>query len=80
MGISEMMVATSVQGVIFCLFAAQPVLVIGFTGPLMVFEEAFFKVRVFTLKKRRFEGTLYPKIKMSHLNIFLHFSLVLQVY
>lgn len=44
MGVSEMMVSTCVQGVIFCLFAAQPVLVIGFTGPLMVFEEAFFQV------------------------------------
>nr|AAI63932.1 Solute carrier family 4, anion exchanger, member 1 [Danio rerio] len=43
MGVSEMMVSTCVQGVIFCLFAAQPVLVIGFTGPLMVFEEAFFQ-------------------------------------
>ncbi|XP_051994752.1 band 3 anion exchange protein-like [Xyrauchen texanus] len=42
-GVSEMMVATCVQGVIFCLFAAQPVLIIGFTGPLMVFEEAFFQ-------------------------------------
>uniref|UniRef100_A0A672NI03 Anion exchange protein n=1 Tax=Sinocyclocheilus grahami TaxID=75366 RepID=A0A672NI03_SINGR len=43
MGVSEMMVSTCVQGIIFCLFAAQPVLVIGFTGPLMVFEEAFFQ-------------------------------------
>uniref|UniRef100_A0A8C2IX36 Anion exchange protein n=1 Tax=Cyprinus carpio TaxID=7962 RepID=A0A8C2IX36_CYPCA len=43
MGVSELMVATCVQGVIFSLFAAQPVLVIGFTGPLMVFEEAFFQ-------------------------------------
>ncbi|XP_077068316.1 solute carrier family 4 member 1a (Diego blood group) [Siphateles boraxobius] len=43
MGVSEMMVSTCVQGVIFCLFAAQPVLIIGFTGPLMVFEEAFFQ-------------------------------------
>ncbi|KAI7803691.1 Solute carrier family 4 [Triplophysa rosa] len=43
MGVSEMMVSTCVQGIIFCLFAAQPVLVIGFTGPLLVFEEAFFQ-------------------------------------
>ncbi|RXN12781.1 band 3 anion exchange -like protein [Labeo rohita] len=43
MGVSEMMVSTCVQGIIFCLFAAQPVLIIGFTGPLMVFEEAFFQ-------------------------------------
>lgn len=44
MGVSEMMIATCVQGIIFCLFAAQPALIIGFTGPLMVFEEAFFQV------------------------------------
>uniref|UniRef100_A0A672K928 Bicarbonate transporter-like transmembrane domain-containing protein n=1 Tax=Sinocyclocheilus grahami TaxID=75366 RepID=A0A672K928_SINGR len=43
MGVSELMVSTCVQGIIFCLFAAQPVLIIGFTGPLMVFEEAFFQ-------------------------------------
>uniref|UniRef100_A0A3Q1JRU2 Anion exchange protein n=1 Tax=Anabas testudineus TaxID=64144 RepID=A0A3Q1JRU2_ANATE len=42
MGVSELMVSTSVQGIIFCLIAAQPVLVIGFSGPLLVFEEAFF--------------------------------------
>uniref|UniRef100_A0A7N8WS94 Anion exchange protein n=1 Tax=Mastacembelus armatus TaxID=205130 RepID=A0A7N8WS94_9TELE len=42
MGVSELMVSTSVQGIIFCLIAAQPVLVIGFSGPLLVFEEAFY--------------------------------------
>ncbi|XP_072549431.1 solute carrier family 4 member 1a (Diego blood group) [Salminus brasiliensis] len=43
MGVSELMISTCIQGIIFCLFAAQPVLIIGFTGPLMVFEEAFFE-------------------------------------
>ncbi|XP_071768690.1 solute carrier family 4 member 1a (Diego blood group) [Centroberyx gerrardi] len=42
MGVSELMISTSIQGIIFCLIAAQPVLVIGFSGPLLVFEEAFF--------------------------------------
>ncbi|XP_041732714.1 solute carrier family 4 member 1b (Diego blood group) isoform X2 [Coregonus clupeaformis] len=42
MGVSELLVSTCVQGVIFCCIAAQPVLVIGFSGPLLVFEEAFF--------------------------------------
>ncbi|MCJ8738161.1 hypothetical protein PDJAM_G00032280 [Pangasius djambal] len=42
MGVSELMLSTAVQGVIFCLVAAQPVLVIGFSGPLLVFEEAFY--------------------------------------
>lgn len=44
MGVSELMISTSIQGVIFCLIAAQPVLVIGFSGPLLVFEEAFYAV------------------------------------
>ncbi|XP_056144689.1 solute carrier family 4 member 1a (Diego blood group) [Lampris incognitus] len=42
MGVSELMISTSIQGIIFCLIAAQPVLVIGFSGPLLVFEEAFY--------------------------------------
>ncbi|XP_062841167.1 solute carrier family 4 member 1a (Diego blood group) [Trichomycterus rosablanca] len=42
MGVSELLISTCVQGVVFCLFAAQPVLVIGFSGPLLVFEEAFY--------------------------------------
>lgn len=46
MGVSELMLSTSIQGVIFCIIAAQPVLVIGFSGPLLVFEEAFYTVRM----------------------------------
>ncbi|XP_048869382.1 solute carrier family 4 member 1b (Diego blood group) isoform X7 [Brienomyrus brachyistius] len=42
MGISELLLSTALQGIIFCLIAAQPILVIGFSGPLLVFEEAFF--------------------------------------
>lgn len=43
-GVSELIVSTSVQGVIFCLLGAQPLLVVGFSGPLLVFEEAFYSV------------------------------------
>ncbi|XP_056391868.1 anion exchange protein 3 isoform X2 [Hyla sarda] len=43
MGVSELIVSTSALGVIFSLLAAQPLLIIGFSGPLLVFEEAFFK-------------------------------------
>ncbi|KAM8836202.1 solute carrier family 4 member 1b (Diego blood group) [Spinachia spinachia] len=42
MGVSELLISTSIQGIIFCFIAAQPVLVIGFSGPLLVFEEAFY--------------------------------------
>uniref|UniRef100_A0A7N6AKX4 Anion exchange protein n=1 Tax=Anabas testudineus TaxID=64144 RepID=A0A7N6AKX4_ANATE len=42
MGVPELLISTSVLGIIFCVVAAQPILVIGFSGPLLVFEEAFF--------------------------------------
>ncbi|XP_064301364.1 anion exchange protein 2 isoform X2 [Phalacrocorax carbo] len=41
-GVSELIISTSLQGVLFCLLGAQPLLIIGFSGPLLVFEEAFF--------------------------------------
>lgn len=44
MGVSELIVATSVQGLVFSVLGAQPLLVIGFSGPLLVFEEAFYTV------------------------------------
>ncbi|XP_072474010.1 anion exchange protein 3 isoform X2 [Notamacropus eugenii] len=43
MGVSEMIVSTATIGLIFSLLGAQPLLVVGFSGPLLVFEEAFFK-------------------------------------
>lgn len=44
MGVSELIMSTAVLGVLFSLLGAQPLLVVGFSGPLLVFEEAFFKV------------------------------------
>uniref|UniRef100_UPI003AAE38D3 anion exchange protein 2b isoform X1 n=1 Tax=Centroberyx gerrardi TaxID=166262 RepID=UPI003AAE38D3 len=41
-GVSELIVSTAVQGVVFCLLGAQPLLIVGFSGPLLVFEEAFY--------------------------------------
>ncbi|XP_068424174.1 anion exchange protein 2a isoform X1 [Clinocottus analis] len=41
-GVSELIVATAMHGVVFSLLGAQPLLVIGFSGPLLVFEEAFY--------------------------------------
>ncbi|XP_069473057.1 anion exchange protein 3 isoform X2 [Ambystoma mexicanum] len=43
MGVSELIISTSALGIIFSLLSAQPLLVIGFSGPLLVFEEAFYK-------------------------------------
>ncbi|XP_077020291.1 band 3 anion transport protein isoform X1 [Tamandua tetradactyla] len=42
MGVSELLISTAAQGLLFALLGAQPLLVVGFSGPLLVFEEAFF--------------------------------------
>ncbi|KAG8566492.1 hypothetical protein GDO81_013274 [Engystomops pustulosus] len=44
MGVSELMVSTALQGILFCLLGAQPLLILGFSGPLLVFEEAFYNI------------------------------------
>lgn len=44
MGVTELIVSTATIGVIFSLLAGQPLLITGFSGPLLVFEEAFYKV------------------------------------
>lgn len=42
MGVSEMIFATALCGIIFSLFAGQPLIIIGATGPLLVFEKNTF--------------------------------------
>ncbi|KAK7576242.1 hypothetical protein V9T40_012528 [Parthenolecanium corni] len=42
-GVSETLVSTSVAGIIFNLFAGQPLIIIGTTGPLLLFDEALHK-------------------------------------
>lgn len=60
MGVSELIVSTAVLGVLFSLLGAQPLLVVGFSGPLLVFEEAFFKV-----KPAPTPGTVPPSCPLS---------------
>ncbi|XP_031415847.1 anion exchange protein 3 isoform X3 [Clupea harengus] len=43
MGVSELIISTATVGILFSLLAGQPLLIIGFSGPLLVFEEAFYK-------------------------------------
>lgn len=43
-GISETLIATSVAGVFFSLFSGQPLLIVGTTGPLLLFDEALYNV------------------------------------
>jgi hypothetical protein len=40
-----MLLATSINGVIFGLFSGQPMLILGPTGPFLIFEEMLYLVR-----------------------------------
>lgn len=44
MGVSEMIFATALSGVVFALFAGQPLIIIGATGPLLVFEQNTYEL------------------------------------
>jgi hypothetical protein len=43
-GINEILIATSLNGIIFGLLSGQPLLIFGATGPFLVFEEMVYKV------------------------------------
>lgn len=42
LGVSEMICSTSICGVIFGLFAGQPLIILGATGPLLIMEESIY--------------------------------------
>lgn len=41
-GVGETLLISSVNGIIFALFAAQPLLIVGATGPLMIFDMSLY--------------------------------------
>lgn len=40
-----MIIATSMNGILFGLFSGQPLMILGPTGPFLVFEEMLYQVR-----------------------------------
>uniref|UniRef100_A0A8C1RLH8 Anion exchange protein n=1 Tax=Cyprinus carpio TaxID=7962 RepID=A0A8C1RLH8_CYPCA len=80
-GVSELIISTAVQGMVFCLLGAQPLLVVGFSGPLLVFEESFYslgkvlrcfllfmlRIMIFIFTKAAFNSLVYcVQIFMDH--------------
>lgn len=43
-GISETLVSTSAAGIFFALLSGQPLIIIGATGPLLLFDESLYSV------------------------------------
>ena len=47
LGVKETLMATSLCGILFALFAGQPLIIVGTTGPILVFEQATYEVGYF---------------------------------
>ena len=48
LGVSEVIFATCLCGVLFGLVAGQPLIIIGATGPILVFEQTIYVVSAVT--------------------------------
>ena len=44
MGVSELLLATTINGILFSVLSGQPLLMIGLSGTVIVFEEELYKV------------------------------------
>lgn len=44
LGVSEVIFATSLCGILFGLFAGQPLIILGATGPVLIFEQSIYEV------------------------------------
>jgi hypothetical protein len=47
LGVNEMLIASSVNGFLFGFVSGQPLLILGPTGPFLVFEEMVYDVRLY---------------------------------
>lgn len=63
MGISETLVATSAAGIIFSLLAGQPLVIVGTTGPLLLFDESLFGVSFFFFFDKRRNNFFFSSVK-----------------
>lgn len=43
-GVNEIIIGTAVCGIVYALFAGQPLVILGATGPLLIFEVILFKL------------------------------------
>ena len=44
LGVKETVISTSLCGIIFALLAGQPLMLVGATGPVLVFEQSLYYV------------------------------------
>lgn len=51
LGVNEMIIASSVNGFLFGFVSGQPLLILGPTGPFLVFEEMVYDVKIFLTER-----------------------------
>ena len=44
LGVTEVIFAASACSILFALFAGQPIMILGATGPILVFEQSIYEV------------------------------------
>jgi MFS superfamily sulfate permease-like transporter len=47
LGVNEMLIASSVHGFLFGFVSGQPLMILGPTGPFLVFEEMVYDVSIY---------------------------------
>ncbi|CAF4988494.1 unnamed protein product [Rotaria socialis] len=52
LGVNEMLIAASVNGFLFAFVSGQPLLILGPTGPFLVFEEMVYDVSKSIIEKQ----------------------------
>ncbi len=43
LGVKETILATSIGGVLFAIFSAQPIMLVGVSGTMLIFEQSLYK-------------------------------------
>ena len=87
LGVSEVIFATCLCGVLFGLFAGQPLIIIGTTGPVLVFEQTIYNVSTtificfdwcfFTSIAKTVVGSLFSVLLISGIIFYFSVSLLL---
>ncbi len=47
LGVQETLISTALCGILFALCSGQPLIIVGTTGPILVFEQATYEVRYY---------------------------------
>ena len=53
MGVVETILSTAITNIVFGLFSAQPLMLVGPTGPVLVFEKHLYSVSILKMEMSR---------------------------